>query len=435
MSEEYKIKKRITHHASRITHYALRITVFLLFTISASAEELNLQQLIDEALENNHEIMVAQSRLSSSKFRIPQSQSLPDPMFMAGYQNEGTKNLYTFSTSPDSQWMFSVSQMFPFPGKLNLKEEMALRDAEGIKASLDSLKLNTAARVKELYYDLFAAYKTLDLFKDMSSLLSAVENAALSRYSSGMSSQQEVLTAQTERYMLIEKEEMLKQKIQSIEVMLNSVIGGDPALPPGRPSEPSYSSFDMTVDEVISIAYANSPEIKLKEKMIAAAQTKVNMAKKEFYPDFTVTAGYYLKNRNMPDMWSFTTAVNIPIFYKTKQEPALNEARALLSEAEHELEGIRLMISSAVRDNYSMLKTTESLMELYKNGLIPKALHDFEAALAGYVSGKVETSTVISRLKFRIEFEIQYWSKFVERQKAIARLEAITGIESVGLKK
>jgi len=69
-------------------------------------------------------------------------------MFMLGYENEGTDSLYTFNKDTkgmpaDSRWMFSLSQMFPYPGKRALKGEMATRDAEGMKAMADSMKLNT----------------------------------------------------------------------------------------------------------------------------------------------------------------------------------------------------------------------------------------------------------------------------------------------------
>ena len=77
-----------------------------------------------------------------------------------------------------------------------------------------------------------------------------------------------------------------------------------------------------------------------------------------------------------------------------------------------------------------MLKTSEQLMELYKNALIPKSYQDFEAALAGYATGKTEAITVISRLKSFLDLELSYWQQAVEREKAIARLEAITAVNS-----
>lgn len=133
------------------------------------------------------------------------------------------------------------------------------------------------------------------------------------------------------------------------------------------------------------------------------------------------------------DMWGLSTTINIPLYYRQKQRQAVYEAKADVEAARHDMEGTKLMIASAVRDNYSMMKTTERLMDLYKNGLIPKTSQDFETALAGYISGKGETSSVITRLKSLIDFEMLYWGQFIEREKAIARLDAITGTRGQGL--
>jgi cobalt-zinc-cadmium efflux system outer membrane protein len=411
--------------------YVLLISLFLLIR-PAFAGGLTLQELIQEALNNNHEVLMLEARESASKFKIPQAESLPDPMFMFGYLNDGVRDLYTFDEemASDSQWMFSVSQMFPYPGKLSLKGEMAARDAEGLRASLDSARLKVAVRVKELYYELFLAYKSIDLIKDMSGLFSRIEDAALARYSTGMAPQQEVLMAQTEKYMLLEKEEMLKQKIQSLEAMLNSTIGRDGYTGIGRPVELTPDEYLYSVEELLHAAYENSPDIKTKQRMIAGAETKVEMMEKEYFPDVTVAANYYAKNKYYQDMWGLTATINIPIFYRTKQRQAVLEARSSLSETEHELDDIKFMLSSNIRDNYSMLRSSERLMALYKDGLVPKTYQSFESALAGYTAGKTEAITVITTLKSLIDYELLYWKQFVEREKAIAKLEALTTVRS-----
>lgn len=236
--------------------------------------------------------------------------------------------------------------------------------------------------------------------------------------------------AQTEKYMLLEREEMMKQKVQSTEAMLNAVVGRAANAPLGVPPEPSITPYDLSVEDAMRTAIEGSPEVTAKDRMIAAAEAKLRMAEKEYYPDFTVSATYALKGPQFPDMWALSTTINIPLYYKTKQRPAVREAEAMRSEAEHDLDGIKLMIASAVRDNYSMLRASEKLMDIYKNGLVPKTYQDFELALSGYVTGKVEAITVISRLKSLVDFELLYWGQFVEREKAVARLEAITGGKS-----
>ena len=117
-------------------------------------------------------------------------------------------------------------------------------------------------------------------------------------------------------------------------------------------------------------------------------------------------------------MWSLSTAINIPIYYKTKQEPAVREAQAALEGAKHELEAAKLMAASGIRDNLAMFRAAENLMELYRNALIPKAEQDFDLALAGYGTGRSDVLTVITRLKSYLDYELLYQGQLTERAKA-----------------
>ena len=90
------------------------------------------------------------------------------------------------------------------------------------------------------------------------------------------------------------------------------------------------------------------------------------------------------------------------------------------------------MASSALRDNYAMLKSTENLMALYRDRLIPKARQDFELALAGYVTGKVEAITAITRLKALIDYDFLYWRQFTDRQKAEQGWNGLAAITDYG---
>ncbi len=405
------------------------IPLILLFAapLSAPADEtLILQPLIDEALQNNPEIQAAGARWQAMTHRAPQAESLPDPMIMVGYQNDGFDR-YTFGKMEGSMWMYSVAQMVPFPGKRRIKGEMATRDAEGSGADFQALRQRTAARVKELYYDLFQTDKDIDLVRERTALFTRIEEAALARYATGMAPQQEVLMAQAEKYMLIEKEEMLKQKRQSLAAMLNAALGRNGHDPLGRPGEPSLTDFPFAVEELIDRALTNSPELRSRRKMADAADAGVAMARKEYFPDVTLAGTVFKRSGDFEDMWSITATFNIPLFFRSRQGQALAEAKSVTLSAHREIEAVKLMLISGVRDNYAMVKAAEKLADLYRQGLIPKTYQDFEAALAGYVAGKVEAITVISRLKALLDFESQYWAQIVSHEKAIARIEEITG--------
>jgi outer membrane protein TolC len=288
-------------------------------------------------------------------------------------------------------------------------------------------QLKIVATVKQLYYDLFLAYKNIDILKETTGFFSRIEDAANARYSSGMGSQQEVVMAQTEKYMLLEKETMQKQKIEAVTGMLNITIGREVNALLGRPVDCPKTLYTFSLEELIQKAKRGSPEIRSREKMIEAADAKVKMAQKEYYPDFTLNASYFPRTKGFQDMASLTATINIPIFYKTKQDQAVLEANANLLGAKRELASTEYMLSSAVRENYSMAQTGEKLMTLYKEGVTPKIHQDFQLALSGYATGKIEAITAISRLKALLDTELLYWGQYVEREKAIARLDALTG--------
>jgi outer membrane protein, heavy metal efflux system len=393
---------------------------------SAAAQEYHLQDIVNEALRNNPEILASQAKVEASSYRIPQARSLPDPMFMFGYQNDGFSK-FTYNTSDDSQFMISASQMFPFYGKRDLKGKMAEFDSESIQAMHRNLILKTESRVKELYYDLFLAYKSLDLFVQRGDLLSRVESLATSRYSSGAGTQQEVLMAQSEKYMLLEREEMQRQKIAALEAMLASTLGRTAGPINGRPAEPKPQVLNMSLDKAIQSALERSPEIQSRESMIQAGRARVQMARKEYYPDFTVNATVFPRGNDFDNMWSLTGTFNIPLYFRSKQSMGVREADSSLVQAAREKDATRNMISAALRDSYSMLNASEKLIELYSKGIIPKATQDFELAISGYGTGRTEAIVVITRVKTLLDQENLYWGQMMEREKAIARIKSITG--------
>jgi cobalt-zinc-cadmium efflux system outer membrane protein len=395
-------------------------------------ETVVLDDLIAEGLRNSPEILAAQARAEAAGYRIPQAKSLPDPMFMFGYQNEGFQSLTIGRPdNPNAMGMSSLSQQFYFPGKRALKGEMAARDAESLAAISDAAKHRVAAQIKLLFYDLFLSHKTLDILKDRSELFSRIEDAAQGRYASGTGMQQEVIMAQTEKYMILEKEEMQRQRMQALQGMLNTTVGRRADAPLGRPVQPAPTPYGATLEEMLRMAADHSPEVRSKKKMVEGAEAKVKMAKKEYYPDYAVGASYFPRTMGLPDMWNLTVTVNLPIYQKTKQRQAEAEAEAGLSEARRELAATELMLASNVRESFSMVQAADRLMKLYKEGLIPKTNQDVQLAFSSYVTGKVDALTVITRIKNLLDYDLLYWNQLVEREKAIARLHAFAGVEEM----
>lgn len=411
----------------------LGLTFLLLASLCGAlpAQELKLPDLIAEAMLKNPELGAAEAKAAAARQKITQATSLPDPMLEVGYQNEGLSN-YTYGESLDAQWMFGASQTFPFPGKRGLLGDMATLEADSADAGVAALKLKIVSRITEIYYDLLLTHQEIGLIEAREPLLARIEEAALARYASGLGTQAEVLMAQTEKYMLIEKAAMARRKREALEAMLNRAVGRPADAPLGTPVAESPTPFPYSMDELIRQASQRAPELVAMQKMSLAAGKRLDMSRREAWPDLTLSAKYSARGGGDPDMYSLTASIPLPLSYERKQKAGIAEADWNLKAAQQDLEAGRLAITADIRDNYAMIQAADKLTALYAGNLIPKARQDVEAAQAGYAAGRGELSMVLTKLKSVLDYELLARQQYAEREKAIMRIKtAVGGLEKV----
>ncbi|MFN3740267.1 MAG: TolC family protein [Thermodesulfovibrionales bacterium] len=407
---------------------------FLMQAVLCRAEEyadeglypvLKLERLVEIALKENHDLLMARSGIYISEYRIPQAGALPDPMVMIGYENEGWSR-YTYGEMPGARWILGVSQMFSWPGKLSAKEGSAKKEAEASKSAYEKIRLNVIEELKVKYYELLFAYKSLDSIAEKIKLLERIEEIAGSRYSSGMAPLAEVIMAQTEKYMAMEQEIMYRQKIKALEAMINSLTGREPSSPLGIPEERFTEKKEPEESGLFEIAM-DSPDIKEIKNLIEAREYKFKGARLEYYPDLTLSAEVSLKPEPYEDMWMLSISFNIPLFYRTKQRNMVLEAKAERDEAQHRLEALKQMLRANIIDTLSMLRASEELIGLYRDAFIPKAEQGLEVSLSAYRTGKIELTQVIKAANSLIDYRLNYWRQVIEREKILARLERLCG--------
>ena len=89
---------------------------------------LDLDRLIQEALEHNPEIIAAQKRINAAKARVSQARSLDDPTIRAGSYDMSNNPVNINGQTEMLQQRYGVSQKIPFPGKLRLRGEVAVEE-------------------------------------------------------------------------------------------------------------------------------------------------------------------------------------------------------------------------------------------------------------------------------------------------------------------
>ena len=383
----------------------------------------SLQKLIEQALENNPEIKSMQRRFDMMRARIPQAKALDEPMLSVGYM--GNLTPFTLQTDdPSSGRTISISQDLPFPGKRSLRGKVAGSEADAEWWAFEQTRRNVVAEVKDAYFDLYYLTKALGVVTKTKVLLEQFTKIAEVRYSVGRGIQQDVLKAQVEFSKLIEQQTVLEQRKQIAEARLNSVLYREPESPVGTPDELKPRDFPYSLAQLNETAVANYPELKAQRRKIEGAQYAIQLAKKEFYPDFSV--GFTYVNRPaMPEMYGISVGIKLPVFYAQKQRPALTEATASFEAEKRSLENTTTLLMFKIRDKYLAQTTAKRLMNLYSTTIVPQSSL---SAIAGYEVGKVDFLTLLDNLVTLLNYELSYYEQLSNEEKAVAALEPLVGV-------
>jgi outer membrane protein TolC len=206
---------------------------------------------------------------------------------------------------------------------------------------------------------------------------------------------------------------------------------------------PHKVSTDMPdiVDENILYEQAERtrPLLKQKENDINAAQSRLELARKEYYPDFKLGVAYGNRSGDNPlprggarsNFLSVMFSVNVPIYTKRKRARAVGqrswEVRKKRNSLRDKWTEVRSEISSATTD---YLEARE-LFVLFESGIIPQARQTVSSMLAGYQVSEVDFLNLVDSQVTLLNYEVRYWKALTEANQALARLVAAVGEEEI----
>ena len=390
-------------------------------------KEITLRELLKEAAENNPEIRSADQAAAASKAMVPAAGALPDPMITFEHMGDLVP-LRLQAGDPASARTYGIEQEIPFPGKLGLKEKMAATEAQAQGWTRELTQRKVVAEVKQAFFDLYLNRKSIDVLIKNKELLENFESIAQSRYQVGQTIQQDVLKAQVEQSKVLDRMLILGQKKRILEAKINNLLYRPSETPVGRPAEIEKAELAYSLDELTELAVSGAPAIKTKESEISRRQYGVELARKEFYPDFTFGFTYFDREDD-PEMYRLMVKAKVPLYFWKKQRPELEAARLNLSSARSMRDASFSTIRFEVKEAYTMAATSERLAKLYSTAIVPQANLALSSAIANYQVGKIDFLQLIDSTMALLEYELKYYESMIEFHKALAQLEPLAGVE------
>jgi outer membrane protein TolC len=224
---------------------------------------------------------------------------------------------------------------------------------------------------------------------------------------------------------------MLEQKRKALEARLNALLNRSSETQIGIPEEVIFRKFPFAIEELQKMALEMNPTLKGMEKMIESKEKAYALAKREYYPDFNFRFAYGQRD-NGPDMkrrdmLTGMMEVNIPIFYKSKQDRKVAEAKADIQVIEAQYKAMKNEILFMIADMGSMIQRGERQLELYKTGIIPQASLQINSAMSAYRVGKADFMTLLDSQMTLYRYELEYHQALTEYEKNVAGLGAAIG--------
>lgn len=406
------------------------ICLFLIISTFASAEEIQkritIKELVDEALQNNPEIIASRYSLEAMKAIPSQASSWPDPEVSISIEKipEGSLDI------KEAEKIYSLSQSFPFPGKPYLRGKIAQWEVEKSSAQYRATVLRVIAQLKLAYYDLYLINKSIEITNKNIDILKNLAKTAESRYAVGKGIQQDVVRAQVELSRLYETLEILKGKKEATEALIRSILNRPPQASIGIPEDIRKTEFNFDFSELLDIALKQSPELYSVKTDVEKNKTSLELARREYFPDFNAKLAMRQMDGSITG-YDAMVGMSIPIYFYWKQKKGVEEKTNFLSEALKRQEAAVQSITFRLRDLYVKIKTSDRVLSLYEKAIIPQAVISFESAIKAYETGLVDFLTPLESLIRLLNDELSYYTEFTNYQQNIARIEEIIDREII----
>ena len=418
-------------------------------TVQASDRRLlGLDEAVSFAIAHNPDIKAMLQQSSAASNIPPQAGSLPDPVFSFNALNLPV-DTFDLDQEAMTQMQFKLTQAIPFPGKLSLKEAAAQKEARAAGFQVDELRLRVAGQVEQVWWEIFYIEKALDIVERNIRLMQSLVETAMARYDTGKGLQQDVLLAQVEMSNLYNTQAGLTGRLGSAKAALLRLMGSqddnteqyydfrvsaDSAefMKPGDTADNTIPSLDSR--ELLNIARENRPVLKALQQRIDAAEARVELSEKGYFPDFTLGASYGIRQdspmgQDRPDFASFMISMNIPVWAGSKQSRKVAQKGFELGQRKEQYRSALQQIEKELTSAAAALKSSKKQEQFYRSAVIPQARQTLSAMMSAYQVNRVDFLNVIRARLALLKYERQYWRAAVNTRKAASRIRTAAGME------
>lgn len=414
----------------------------LLHVVTAAAQEpLTLTDVYHDVRSTNPRLQASAAIVVARGAMEAGAGLLPDPEIEIGAMN---LSLPSLSADMPSSMAPSVRlmQMLPLFGKLGIKARIARQSTRIAQIDSDEAWWEVRAEAAMAFYEVYQTDRQVAVMKETLRLLQDSRTVAQAMYSAGEGRQTDVLRASVEVARM--EADILKMEAMRIAAAarLNALLNRPANTPVGAVGFPVLPSAIANVDSLRAWAEAARPMLARGRAEIDQAGSRLDLAKKEIWPDFTVGVQYGQRRAAMaaadPDMpaeyetermGSVMLGFSIPVFAGKRQLKMREEAAAMQQMAQYDLSRMRAQVDARIVELIAELDRNRTLLALYKTDVLPQVEATLQSAYSAYRVGQVDYMTLVDAQMTTNKYRQDVIALRAGYGAAIAELEMTIGRE------
>ena len=301
----------------------------------------------------------------------------------------------------------NIQMKFPFPGVTALKGQVAEKNVEAEKQTLDLVRRDIVAQGRKAYWNLLFTHQAHRITRDMLDRLNQLESVATTRYGAGKTSYQDVVKIRISREKLEDQLATLKEQRVNLETELLSLMDLGPGNAIGRPDTRTPVTSLPRLDVLYPIALDKRQELQRMRAMVGKMERMVEMAETMIQPSFSQNYSLFadeaaLQVGSAAMKPTFSTTVSptrgkgLPknAWFGT-QDTYLRETRQKLDALRADLADAEARTRLMVRTAWFDLDRARRERSLYKNRLLELSQTSLDVSTRAYESGSVSFADVI----------------------------------------
>ncbi len=354
----------------RKTYIRILMFIFIFGMGSAQSFSQTLDDYLQTAAKNNPKLKSSYAQFEAAMERTPQVSSLPDPTLTMSAFGRMTETRVGAQEA-----RFSLTQMFPWFGTLQAKEDASVLMAEAKFQNYLDMRNQLFFEIKSVYAELYAIEETIQLKKENLTILDSYRELSLSRFKSGNAPMVNVIKVDIQRDAAITEIELLEEIMKPLQTRFNLMLNREPEITVQIQDTLIFKYDDILVDP--QDLFENHPSVAGLEKQKESFEMQQIVAQKEGLPMLGLGVDYSIISKrtdanpemNGQDAIMPMLTVTLPIFRK-KYRAAKKEAEFMASSMEQEQKAQKNELQSAYEMTLYDLKKAEQLIALYEKQLV-----------------------------------------------------------------